>query len=84
MNYSFVTIQPKQPEECDMSKGRRFSSDKKTATTIALRLSTLELLNALSARRNVSRSELVEHALRMFLPQEQEQEKEVGDEVAVR
>jgi metal-responsive CopG/Arc/MetJ family transcriptional regulator len=62
--------------------GRRFSSDKKTATTIALRLSTLELLNALSTRRNVSRSELVEHALRVFLTQAQE--KEVGDEVAVR
>ena len=62
-----------------MGKGRRFADDKKTATTVALRVSTLALVNRLAMQRNVSRSELVEEALCELL--RKEQQEEVNNEI---
>ena len=63
-----------------MARGRHLVSDKKTAATIALRVSTLALLNELAAKRNVSRSELIEQALRETLLQNKCEE--VTDEIS--
>jgi metal-responsive CopG/Arc/MetJ family transcriptional regulator len=55
-----------------MGKGRCFSEDKKIAISVALRFSTLTLLNQLAAQRNVSRSELIENALLKTLHEQKE------------
>jgi metal-responsive CopG/Arc/MetJ family transcriptional regulator len=57
-----------------VGRGKRFAEDKKVPLSTAVRLSTLERLNELALRRNISRSELIEAMLLKAL-QEQEQEK---------
>ena len=61
-----------------MGKGRSFSDDKKIAISVALRLSTLSMLNKLAALNNVSRSELIEEVLVKTLQGEKEEGAECG------